>query len=248
MRSRTPSRPARRLTRLAGATARRAAWRTALAASGGLTRSGRLPVGGCVVVANHCSHADTPALLAGLDAAHTPRVAAAADYWFTTPLRATFCRGAVAGFPVRRTGGGFADLCAAGETLRCGGAVVVFPSGSRTATGVCHAGAFRLAARHGVPVVPVGLAGTAQVLPKSGTPARHRVSVRIGEPIPVPDDNVIELDRAVRLAVDALGLLAQPAPASGAQSRRRRRRAGRGSAPRDDSAKPPASAEIAASR
>ncbi len=172
----------------AAAALRHIAWRGAFALTGGLHTTGRLPRGGCVVVANHSSHADTPAVLAALDAAHTPRVAAAADYWFTSGLRGRICRGLVAGFPVHRGGGGFADLLAAGAVLAAGGTVVVFPAGSRAAQqGTCHAGAFRLAARHGVPVVPVTVTGTATLLPRHGRLHRSPVTVTIGWPVPVTD-------------------------------------------------------------
>ena len=171
---------------------RRKLWRAAFDVNGGLRVEGRLPRGGCVVVANHSSHADTPALLAALDARHMPHVAAAADYWFGSPLRTWFCRALVAGFPVRRRGGGYADLLAGGGLLDRGGVVVVFPSGSREADADrCHAGAFRLAAEHGVPVVPVTLTGTDRVLPVHGRVHRGAVVVRICAPVDPTD-----IDRA----------------------------------------------------
>ena len=63
-------------------------WRLASALSGGLTVTGRWRVsGGCIVVANHSSHADTAALLAALPPEAKPVFGAAADYWFDLPLR-----------------------------------------------------------------------------------------------------------------------------------------------------------------
>ena len=64
-------------------------WRMVCAVSGGLTVNGRWSTsGGCVVVANHASHADTAVLLAALPPAARPVFGAAADYWFEVPVAA----------------------------------------------------------------------------------------------------------------------------------------------------------------
>ncbi|MEV0370877.1 lysophospholipid acyltransferase family protein [Streptomyces sp. NPDC050636] len=165
---------------------RRALWTVALTLTGGVAREGRLPRGGCVVVANHSSHADTAALLAALDARHAPLIGAAADYWFATPWRRRICRHLAAGFPVRRTGGGLDDLLDMAGALRAGRAVVLFPEGTRGrdgAVGDFRRGALLLARHAGVPVVPVGLAGTDRLLPKHGRLRSTLVRVRIGAPL-----------------------------------------------------------------
>ncbi|MFI2208262.1 lysophospholipid acyltransferase family protein [Streptomyces sp. NPDC020141] len=166
---------------------RRALWWTVLTLTGGVERRGRLPRGGCVVVANHSSHADTAALLAALDARHKPAIGAAADYWFSSPWRSRICGRLAAGFPVRRTGGGMDDLLAMTDGLRAGRAVVLFPEGTRGGDGPVgsfHRGALVLAERAGVPVVPVGIAGTDRLLPKHGRLRSSLVRVRIGAPLP----------------------------------------------------------------
>ncbi|MGW1975282.1 lysophospholipid acyltransferase family protein [Streptomyces sp. NPDC001889] len=172
---------------LGGALLRRALWWLVLTLTGGIERRGRLPRGGCVVVANHASHADTAALLAALDARHTPAIGAAADYWFASPWRSRICGRLAAGFPVRRTGGGMDDLLAMADGLRAGRAVVLFPEGTRGGdgpVGAFHRGALVLAAEAGVPVVPVGIAGTDRLLPKHGRLRSSLVRVRIGVPLP----------------------------------------------------------------
>lgn len=165
---------------------RRALWWGLLTLTGGVERRGHLPRGGCVVVANHSSHADTAALLAGLDARHTPAIGAAADYWFASPWRSRICRRLAAGFPVRRKGGGLDDLLSMSDELRAGRAVVLFPEGTRGGgeVGSFHRGALLLAERAGVPVVPVGIAGTNRLLPKHGRLRSALVRIRIGDPLP----------------------------------------------------------------
>lgn len=171
-----------------GGVLRRWFWRTMLCLSGGLRVTGSLPEGGCVVVANHASHADTAALLAALPSSRRPVAAAAADYWFATRLRRLAARTLVAVLPVHRgERGAYADLLeAAGPVVRRGDVVIVFPEGTRSTTGEVGAfksGALRLAHELGVPLVPVGLVGTGPLLPKSGGFHPQPVEVRIGAPV-----------------------------------------------------------------
>jgi len=184
-----PSRLTRRAP--AAAVARRALWKAVLTLTGGLRvyGTGALPAGPCVIVANHQSHADTAALLAALPARRMPAVAAAADYWFGGGMRPWACRALCAAFPVRRTGGGSADLAAAAALLAAGHDVIVYPEGSRSRDGRTadfHRGAARLAAAAGVPLAPVAISGTATLLPPGGSarrPRRAAVRVLIGAPV-----------------------------------------------------------------
>ena len=172
-------------------------WRVVAAVSGGLTVTGQWRVpGGCVVVANHSSHADTAALLAALPPEAQPVFAAAADYWFDVPVR-RFIASTVAGIlPVRRSGRGtYAELLdAARPALMAGRTVVIYPEGTRSkdgSMGEFHSGALRLAQDCGVPIVPVAMLGTADVLPKGAnfiSPAP--MQAHIGEPV---DPNSVSL-------------------------------------------------------
>ena len=164
-------------------------WRVVSAVSGGLTVTGRWRVnGGCVVVANHSSHADTAVLLAALPPTAKPVFVAAADYWFDVPVR-RFVASSLAGvLPVRRSGGGSfeAMLAAARPALEAGRVVVIYPEGTRSTNGNVRefrSGALRLARECGVPVVPVALTGTADVLPKGGRYSPAPMQIRIGEPV-----------------------------------------------------------------
>ncbi|MFG2196129.1 lysophospholipid acyltransferase family protein [Streptomyces sp. NPDC048639] len=195
------ARPAVRL--MVAAWLRRRFWRNFLFLTGGITVNGKLPRGGCVVVANHSSHTDTAALLAALGAAHAPRVAAAADYWFRNGLRSLVCSVLAAAFPVRRHGGGYCDLQdIAGPLLRAGHAVVVFPEGTRGDGQVrtFHRGAVELAAHNGVPVVPVALSGTFELLPKGGRLRPHAVQVRVGRPLADADADTARTEVLALLA------------------------------------------------
>lgn len=169
-------------------------------------------------MANHSSHADTAALLAALRPRTAPVVAAAADHWFSVPWRAWVCRALTAGRPVRRGGGGWADLCELGAQAGAGRVVVVFPEGTRSRTGNLarfHTGAFRLAARAGVPVVPVAIVGTRGLLPPDAkTPRPVPVEVRFGAPLHPGRPDAGE---AARSAVEAL-LAGGPAVAARARS------------------------------
>ena len=80
-------------------------WRMVCAVSGGLTVTGAGSAdGGCVVVANHASHADTAVLLAALPPTARPVFGAAADYWFDVPVRRFIATSLAGILPVRRSG------------------------------------------------------------------------------------------------------------------------------------------------
>jgi 1-acyl-sn-glycerol-3-phosphate acyltransferase len=190
-------------------------WRLVSKVSGGLTVTGKWRVsGGCIVVANHSSHADTAVLLAALPPKAKPVFGAAADYWFDVPVR-RFIATSVAGvLPVRRSGGGSYDalLAAARPALKAGRTVVIYPEGTRSTDGDIgefRSGALRLARECGVPIVPVAVTGTADVLPKGGRWSPAPMQVHIGEPIDPSTASASELREHVlalreRLQPDAV--------------------------------------------
>ena len=178
-------------------------WRTVCAVSGGLTVKGQLGVsGGCVVVANHASHADTAVLLAALPAKAQPVFGAAADYWFDVPVRRLIATSLIGVLPVRRSSeGSYAALLAAVKpALKAGRTVVIYPEGTRSTDGSVaefRSGALRLARDCGVPIVPVAVLGTADVLPKGGRFSPAPMQVRIGEAVDPADTSAQELREQV---------------------------------------------------
>jgi 1-acyl-sn-glycerol-3-phosphate acyltransferase len=185
-------------------------WRLVSALSGGLTVSGKWRAsGGCIVVANHSSHADTAVLLAALPPKAKPVFGAAADYWFDVPVRRFIATSLAGVLPVRRSGGGSYDalLAAARPALRAGRTVVIYPEGTRSTNGNIgefRSGALRLARKCGVPIVPVALTGTADVLPKGGRWAPAPMQVRIGEPVDPTTASAAELRERVLALRDGL--------------------------------------------
>ena len=139
-------------------------------------------------MANHASHADTAVLLAALPPATRPVFGAAADYWFDVPVRRFIATSLIGILPVRRSGDGTyaALLAAAGPALTAGRTVVLYPEGTRSTDGTIgefRSGALRLARDCGVPIVPVAVMGTADVLPKDGRYSPAPMEVRIGAPL-----------------------------------------------------------------
>lgn len=68
------------------------------------------------------------------------------------------------------------------EHLARGSPVLIFPEGTRSATGALQPfkdGAFRLAADAGVPVFPVAIRGTYDTVPKDGLVLRNRMDGRV---------------------------------------------------------------------
>ncbi|NNG38744.1 1-acyl-sn-glycerol-3-phosphate acyltransferase [Flexivirga sp. ID2601S] len=195
---------------------RRGLWRAVCSLAGGLTTSGvpQRCSGGQVIVANHASHADTAALLAAVPAANRLLFAAAADYWFDVWWRRALMSGLAGGLPVRRNGGsGYAALLdAARGPLADGRTVVIYPEGTRSTDGSVgrfHSGAVRLAQDCGVPIVPVALLGTGDVLAKHGRLRTTPMEVRFGARLDPSTTDADQLREAV-IGLLGQGPVAQP--------------------------------------
>ncbi len=165
-----------------------------------------LPEGACVVVANHASYLDGMILTAALPAR------------FTFVIKHEMVSFPFAGFLLRRIGSEFVDrddgrqknrvtrrLYKAAES---GDALAFFPEGTFNATPGLRCfqpGAFGMAWRAHLPVVPVVISGTRAKLPANvWLPAPGPLSISVGEPID-PDqhasaDSLLTASRDAMLA------------------------------------------------
>jgi len=186
---------------------------------------GSAPDGPVVFAANHSSHADAATLLRALPRRVRARTAfaAAEDYFYRGRARAALVSLGMGAFPFPRRG--TAGLERARALIAEGWNVVLFPEGSRSIDG--RIGRFKAGigslAREGVTVVPVGIAGTRDVLPKGRRlPMRAPVAVTFGSPIRVPyrstDDATRHVERSVR-ALAAGAALSRPVASASVYAR-----------------------------
>lgn len=170
-----------------------------------------------VMVCNHSSHLDAVCLLASLPLrqVHHAFPVAAADYFFSTPLRAVMSTVVVNGLPLDRDHGagaldGFRTLLAAPRTV-----LIFFPEGTRSRTGELgrfRSGVARLVAGTTTPVVPCHLSGAFEAWPKGHSiPRPVPLRLRIGRPrvfptvSPTDRDGVRCISSQLRDDVAALG-------------------------------------------
>ena len=143
-----------------------------------------------IVVPNHSSHLDTPAILRALDdEARNLYVAAAADYFFENRVLGWSVHAVFHAIPFDRQGPATDGLGLALGVLKRGHSLIFFPEASRTTSGKIQtfkSGIGVLALMSGAPVLPAHIKGTFQSLPKGHSfVKRHRVTVRFGPPLSV---------------------------------------------------------------
>jgi len=161
--------------------------------------------------ANHHSHADTPVLVAAIPGPwrHHLAVGAAADNFFTNPVVAGLSAVTVGAIPVERNRVSRRSLDLAAEVIGDGWSLVLYPEGRRSPEGEgrpFRAGAAYLSLRCGVPVVPVFLEGTGNLL-ASGTwlPRPTTTTVTFGPALrPAAGETARRLNRRIEEAVAAL--------------------------------------------
>ncbi|MFN2506216.1 MAG: lysophospholipid acyltransferase family protein [Acidimicrobiales bacterium] len=150
-----------------------------------------------IFAANHHSHLDTPLVLTSLPGRfrHKAVVAAAADYFFTSPAKGIVSVLTIGAIPMERfrVNRRSADLAA--DLMGEGWNLVIFPEGGRSPDGWgrdFRGGAAYLALRCNRPVVPIHVEGTRRVLKKGArypTPVGapfgqgRGVQVTIGRPV-----------------------------------------------------------------
>ncbi|MFM7035347.1 MAG: lysophospholipid acyltransferase family protein [Planctomycetia bacterium] len=187
----------------------------------------KLPArGGLLVLSSHQSHLDP--LLLGL----------ATDRRLSSLARSTLYRFKPFGFvitaldavPIDRESSPVAGMRAVIERLKRGAAVIMFPEGTRTATGrlgEIKGGLSVVAKRAGVPIVPVAIVGAYECWPRSRRwPRPGRIRLEFGRimwpaEIAALDDAALtaevatrlrDLDAAARAARDGLPVTAGSVP------------------------------------
>lgn len=173
----------------------------------------RVPREGPVILAsNHLSFIDSIAI--PVAAPRPVHFLAKSAYFEGTGISGWFTReffSAIGAVPVQR-GAGQAALDALDQQralLAAGRAVALYPEGTRSLDGRLYrgrTGAAFLALQTGAPVVPVGLIGTAEVMPVGARmpSLRRRVTVRFGEPLDLSHHGAPESGRARRGATDEI--------------------------------------------
>ncbi|MBI3855844.1 MAG: 1-acyl-sn-glycerol-3-phosphate acyltransferase [Planctomycetes bacterium] len=161
-----------------------------------------------VYMANHASLLDTPALFSSLP--HQFRIMAKRGlFWIPFMGWHLWTAGH---FPIDRGDGRRTamSLRRVIEGVKAGRSLAVFPEGTRTPDGRLQelkAGAFKIALRAGVPIVPISIRGSFKLLPKKSlAPRPGRIDVVIGAPIdtrPYAEDRLADLIERTRGAIQA---------------------------------------------
>jgi 1-acyl-sn-glycerol-3-phosphate acyltransferase len=144
----------------------------------------RVPLKGPVILAsNHASFLDPPLVGSGLkrDINYLARKSL-----FRIPLLGWILR-TVNAVPVDRDGGGAAGLKAIMDRLHDGGAIILFPEGTRTKDGKlqpARSGIGLTVIKSEAPVVPVRVFGTREAWGRGmRIPRPHRVTLKYGQPL-----------------------------------------------------------------
>ncbi|MDD5557366.1 MAG: lysophospholipid acyltransferase family protein [bacterium] len=143
--------------------------------------------GPCLIAPNHSSHLDALAIFASLPASRVNATCAVAakDYFFRNPVVALAARLLVNCIPFDRTGHDARALRLCAARIREGKRLIIFPEGTRSATGEIGAfkpGAVALGRMLMVPVVPAWIGGARESLPKDAWfPRGGKITVIFGE-------------------------------------------------------------------
>ena len=186
--------------------------------------------GALIICPNHSATLDPPMV-----PAFTPR----SDTW--SMAKSEYFKGGIVevlfrsyhAFPVVRHTADRAALKRSFDLLKAGHALIIYPEGTRVESGVLanpEPGAGFIAQKAGCPVVPVGLSGTRECLPKGAQwPRRVPVSITFGKPFLVaskrPDGARVshqEAADAIMVEIAALLPLEQRGAFSDLESHRRR--------------------------
>ena len=159
-----------------------------------------MPKTGPVIVAcNHVSYFDPPVL----GTASPRRIQyMAKEELFRIPVLGPLIS-AVGAYPVDREGSATAAIKRSVEVLRAGGAIGIFPEGTRNLTGTAevHGGVALLASLGKAPVVPARLVGTA------GAKRLAAIRVYFGAPLALPADRKATREEMANFTGEVMGAI-----------------------------------------
>lgn len=167
--------------------------------------------GPVIFAANHHSHLDAPLMITSIPEPwrHRLVVGGAADYFFRNKVTSAASALAIGAFPIERSKVTRRSADQAAELIDDGWSLLIFPEGGRSPDGWGQGhrgGAAYLAARCGVPVVPVHLQGTGRIFAKGDKrPRPGQSKVTFGGPLrPLPEENATRFATRIEAAVAVL--------------------------------------------
>lgn len=176
-----------------------------------IPRSGPL-----IICANHSATLDPPMVPAFVPRNDTWSMAK--SEYFKRPL-SRFIFTAYHSFPVVRHTADRVAVRRAFDLLKAGHSVIIYPEGTRVESGVLatpEPGAGFIAQKAGCPILPVGLTGTRECLPKGARwPRRTTVTINFGKPFVIltkrADGSRVSHDEASEAIMVAIAELLPPA-------------------------------------
>ena len=166
----------------------------------------KLPTGAAVFASNHLSYMDTPVLFA-----HLPfqfRILAKQSLWKIPFIGWHLHRSGQVPVDQSTARSSVGSLGLATAALKAGMPIVLFPEGGRAAsgqTGPFLSGAAVMAIRAQVPLVPITLVGTWQLLPIHTYTLRPRpLLLIVGDPIPTTDLTTRQADTLTQQAFNVI--------------------------------------------
>jgi 1-acyl-sn-glycerol-3-phosphate acyltransferase len=169
-----------------------------------------------IVVANHASHLDMGFVRYALGSYGDDIVSLAAqDYFFESGIKRAFFENLTNLKAIDRRSSLRQSLRQASEVIERGKTVLIFPEGTRSATGEIQE--FKplvgyLALAHGVDILPVHLSGTHAAMSKGArVPTRRDIVARIGPPLCVSDLSRLTVGMTAAQGAREVARLAQAA-------------------------------------
>jgi len=164
--------------------------------------------GPCIIAANHCSYLDPPLVgVACKRAIHYLARKSLLDVPILGPILPELNV-----IPVDQKNADRSALMGAIRVVKNGGAVLIFPEGSRSPDGQlqpAQPGIGMIAAKTGAPVVPVRITGSYEAFPRGrALPRRAKVTATVGPPIVFESEMNNARDAYVNLSAEIFAAIA----------------------------------------